>query len=168
MTRRSTLLSGAAVAAALALLTLPQPVRAHEDGEGSEHLRLAGTWNVTLRFPTCSALCSCPGGVPNIPIPALHSYVPHGALTEVGGGSNFRGPALGSWQRVGHHSYRARYKFFIFNPDGTRRASEEITSDIDVTTPDAFEATAAFDLFDSAGTLIVHGCPIHATATRFE
>jgi hypothetical protein len=161
MTRRSTFLSGAAVAAALAVLALQAPAR----GDGNT---LSGVWNVTLRFPTCSALCSCPGGVPNIPIPAVQSYLPHGALAEVPGGTGLRGPALGSWERTHGHSYHARYKFFIFNADGTRRSSEEITSDIDLTAPDAFEATATFDLFDATGTLIAQGCPINATATRFE
>jgi hypothetical protein len=137
---------------------------------GADPTTLEGTWDVTLRFPesTCTAPCSCPGNTPNLPIPALHQYQRHGALLEVSGGSPLRGPGVGSWERFDRHEFVARFKFFFFNPDGSRRGSEEVTSQIRLTGPDEFTATASFDLFDAAGKLTAQGCVINITATRFE
>ncbi len=59
---------------------------------------------------------NAPGGVPNIPIPALHTYASDGTMEEVSGGTLFRGDALGSWEHLRDQEYAARYKFFIFNP----------------------------------------------------
>lgn len=66
-TRRFTLLSGIALAAMLTLLVVQRPVSGQD--ERGEPRKLAGTWNVTLKFPDTGA-CAGPGGVPNIPIPA--------------------------------------------------------------------------------------------------
>ena len=152
--------------ASMAMLSLSfgPTAAAGQDGKG----RLAGTWNVTLKFPTCSATCPCPGGVPNLPIPALQSFQRHGSIVEIGGGSLLRGPGVGTWERTDDDRFTARFKFFIFNADGTRRGSEEITDDIELTGPDAFEANATFDLFDATGNLIGQGCAISESATRFE
>jgi hypothetical protein len=122
-----------------------------------------GTWNVTLRFPVCSAGCPCPGGVPNIPIPTLNSYLEDGTLLVALGGSLFAGPGYGSWERIGHN----QFKFFLFNSSGMLRGSEEVTKDILLTGPDAFEATSTFDVFDAAGNMTSQGCIINETATRF-
>ena len=139
-TRRFTQLPGLALAVLLTLLVGMQQ---------RQPSKLVGTWNVTLMFPDCTAICTCPGGMPNIPIPALHQYQQHGALLEVGS-SVFRGPGVGSWERFGQHQFVARFKFFLFNPDFSRRGSEEVTNDIRLTGPDKFKATATFDLFDAA------------------
>ena len=135
---------------------------------GADDRHLEGTWNVTLRFPVCSSQCPCPGGTPNIPIPALHLYLKHGSFMEVSGGSPLRSPGLGSWERIGPHQFEARFKFFLFNPDGSRRGSEEITNHIELTGPDAFEANATFDLFDAAGNMTGQGCAINESAARFQ
>lgn len=135
--------------------------------EGAKDKKLPGTWNVTLRFP-CSAGCPCPGGVLNIPIPTLNSYLEDGTLLVALGGSLFSGPGHGSWERIGHNQFKARFKFFLFNSSGMRVGSEEVTKDILLTGPDAFEATSTFDLFDAAGNMTSQGCIINETATRFE
>jgi hypothetical protein len=132
-----------------------------------EDVNLAGTWNLTLKFPECSSTCPCPGGVPNIPIPALHTYVRDGSFVEVPGGTLFRGPGLGSWKRMADDHFVAHFKFFIFNTSGGRAGSEEVTSHITLTDHDTFEAAATFDLFDPAGNMRAHGCNINETATRF-
>jgi len=138
-------------------------------GQDNEEARnLPGTWNVTLRFSDCTALCPCPGGVPNIPIPALHTYLKRESVLEIPGGTLFRGPGLGTWEHVGDHDFTAHFRFFIFNPDGSRRGSEVVTSHIDLSSPDTFEAAATFDLFDAAGNMTGQGCRINETATRFE
>jgi hypothetical protein len=130
--------------------------------------KLVGTWNVTLRFPVCDATCQCPGGVPNIPIPALHTYSSDGTMEEVSGGNLFRGDALGSWEHLRDQEYAARYKFFIFNSTGARTATEVVTSQIELQGRDAFAATATFDLFAADGvTPIPQSCIINMTATRF-
>ncbi len=74
-TRRFTLLSGIALAAMLALLVVQRPVSGQD--ERGEPRKLAGTWNVTLKFPD-PAPCAGPGGAPNIPIPALQMYLQGG------------------------------------------------------------------------------------------
>lgn len=139
-----------------------------KDDEGV-HRRLAGTWNVTLKFPVCSAACPCPGGVPNIPIPVLQTYLRDESLVEVGGSILFRGPSLGSWEHLGHHQFVARSKFFVFKSDGSGgpAANEVVTSHINVTGPDTFNAAATFDLFTPSGMVIAQGCAINETATRF-
>ena len=135
---------------------------------GADDSKLEGTWNVTVRFPVCDAICTCPGGVPNIPIQGLHQYQKHGALLDLPS-SVFRGPGVGSWERVGHKPFVARFKFFLFSPTNLSRiGSQEVTNDIRLTGPDAFEATATVDLFDAAGNMTAQGCIINGTATRFE
>jgi hypothetical protein len=162
MRTRWVLLCGIALAAVFTLLAGQRSVAWHED----EHSKLAGTWNVTLRFPDCT-VCPCPGNTPNIPIPALQSYFGDESIVEAGGGSLFRGPGLGSWERVGHREFAAHFKFFTFKPDGTRSGSEEVTSHINLTGHDTFDATASFDLFDPTGTMkTATGCAINETATR--
>jgi len=150
---------------ALALLAAGKPVAGQEGGEAR---KLVGTWNVTLRFPTCTSQCPCPGGVPNIPIPALHTYRQDESMVEAGGGSLFRGPGLGLWEHVAGHELTAHFKFFLFKPDGTPRGSEEVTNHIELTGPDTFDANATFDLFDAAGNRTGQGCPITESGTRFE
>lgn len=132
-----------------------------------EDANLAGTWNVTLKFPECSSTCPCPGGVPNIPIPALHTYVRDGSLLEVPGGTLFRGPGTGSWKHTADSRFVAHFKFFLFNASGGRTGSEEVTNHITLTNHDTFEAAATFDLFDATGNMRAQGCNINETATRF-
>jgi hypothetical protein len=137
-------------------------------GEGAQHSKLQGTWNVTLRFPVCSATCGCPGGVPNIPIPTLNTYLKDDTMLVALGGSLFSGPGHGSWERIDHNQFSARFKFFLFNPAGMLRGSEEVRKNILLTGPDTFEATSTFDVFDTAGNITAQGCIINETATRFE
>ncbi len=155
-----------AAAGAIVLLSGQRPALGEDDTRGAR--KLAGTWDVTLLFPECTPLCGCPGGVPNIPIPALHTYSPDGSILEASGGLLFRGPGLGSWEYTGNRQFTSRFKFFIFKPDGTRRGSEVVTNHINITGPESFQANATFDLFDPAGILISQGCPINETATRSE
>jgi hypothetical protein len=133
-TRRFAQLPGLALAVLLTLLV---------GSTGAESSKLAGTWDVTVRFPasSCTAPCTCPGNTPNIPIQGLHQYQQHGALLDIPS-TVFRGPGVGSWEPFGHHEFVARYKFFLFNPNFVRVGSEEVTSHIRLTGPDSFEATA--------------------------
>src|SRR5439155_17859632 len=146
----------------------PVALLGKHDGEGAKDLKLQGPWNVTLRFPVCNALCTCPGGVPNIPIPTLNTYLKDSTLLFASGGSLFAGPGHGSWERTGYNNFKARFKFFVFNANGIRVGSEEVTKAIGLTGPDAFEATSMFDFFDAAGNMTAHGCPIKETGTRFQ
>ena len=136
--------------------------------EGAQHSKLQGTWNVTLRFPVCSATCGCPGGVPNIPIPTLNTYLKDETMLVALGGSLFSGPGHGSWERVENDQFNAHFKFFLFNAAGMLRGSEEVKKNILLTGPDTFEATSTFDVFDTAGNITSQGCIINETATRFE
>jgi hypothetical protein len=136
-TRRLTLLLGTALVAVITLLVEQRPVAGQE---ASDEPKLAGTWNVTARFPECTPTCTCPGGVPNIPIPALHTYQQNGSVLEVPGGTALRGPGVGSWNHLREQDFGAHFKFFIFNPDGSRRGSEEVTSQINLTDRNSFEA----------------------------
>ncbi len=148
--------------------TSARSTQKNDKDERAEDKKLPGTWNVTLRFPTCTVTCTCPGGVPNVPIPSLNTYLKDETLLVSLGGSLFAGPGYGSWERSEHNHFSARFKFFLFTPTGMLRGSEEVTKDIRVTGPDAFEATSTFVVFDPAGNITAQGCIINETATRFE
>lgn len=165
---RGILFSGLSLAAIFLLLVGHRPVAGQDQQDQGEEQGLAGSWNVTLRFPQCTSTCPCPGGVPNIPIPAFHRYLREGTILEVPGGSLFRGPGVGSWQPLDDNQFVAHFKFFLFRSDtGGPRGSEVVTSQINLTGPNTFDANATFDLFDAAGNIIGQGCPINETATRF-
>jgi hypothetical protein len=71
---------------------------------GADNRKLEGTWNVTLRFPqeTCDRPeCACPGGMPNIPIPTLNTFLKGGGMVWSGGGNLFVGPGQGFWGALG-------------------------------------------------------------------
>jgi hypothetical protein len=146
----------------------PLPALGETEDHGNRDSKLQGTWNVILKFPVCNAVCTCPGGTPNIPVPALNTYLKDNMLLVSHGGSLFAGPGQGSWDRITHNQYKARFKFFLFNASGARVGSEEVTKTIGLTGPDAFQATSSFDFFDAAGNLTAHACPINETGTRFE
>jgi len=167
-TRRFTRLPGMTLAVMLTMLVGQGLVFGHDDGDRTEPRKLEGTWNVILNFPedTCKPECNCPPS--NIKIPTLNTFVKHGGMLW-SGGSLVVGPGQGSWERLGHNHFIARFKFFIFNlTTGSRTGSEELTKDIRLTGPDTFEATTTFDLFDVAGNQTATGCLINETATRFE
>jgi hypothetical protein len=160
-TQRFTRLSGMALAIMLTLLV--GSVRAGDS-------KLEGTWDVTLRFPasSCNNACNCPGNTPNIPIPTLNTFLKYGGMLW-SGGSLLAGPGQGSWERLGHKHFMARFKFLIFDlTTGRRTGNEELTKDIRLTGSDTFEATTTYDLFDAAGNMTTQGCIINETATRFE
>jgi hypothetical protein len=168
MKRRTIITSGRSLALLLCLSVAYVGAAGQTQQSPSAGQKLVGTWDVTLRFPVCSAACPCPGGVPNIPIPALHTYSNDGTMVEVSGGTLFRSDALGSWEHVRDQEYSARYKFFIFNPTtGARILTEVVTSQIELQGRDALEATATLDLFAPDGSTISTGCQINITGTRF-
>ena len=158
-----------ALAGALVLMVGQKPVPVQGASDDTEARGLHGTWDVTLKFPVCSTTCPCPGGVPNIPIRALHEYQKGGTLAEVPGGTLFRGPGVGSWERVDEDPFAARLKFFVFKSDGSGlpAANEVVTSHITLTGPESFTAAATFDLFSPSGIVIAQGCAINETGTRF-
>ena len=162
-TKLLTQIPGMTLAVLLALLVGQAPVFAHDDRDGAEHSKLEGTWNVTLTFVPNPAT-GCTGGGP---IPTLNTFLKDGGML-FSPGSLFAGPGQGSWERTGHNHFMARFKFLLFNPDGSRRGSEELTKDVRLTGPDTFEAITTFDFFDAAGNMTFHGCIINETATRFE
>ena len=157
------------LAGALVLMVGQKPASVQGASDETDGGKLHGTWNVTLKFPVCSTTCPCPGGVPNIPIRALQEYQKGETLVEVPGGTLFRGPGVGSWERVGENQFAAHFKFFIFKSDGSGgpAANEVVTSHITLTGPDSFDAAATFDLFTPSGMVIGQGCAINETATRF-
>ena len=170
-TRRFTQLLGITLAVMLTLLVDQGLVFGDNDGDRAEPSKLEGTWNVTMQLGRCDASCPCPPGVTtDTRVPALHMYLKHGAFVEAAGGSLLRGPGLGSWERLDHHQFEARFTFFLFNPDFSRRSRNEVMSHIHLTDPNAFEATLTLDSFDVTGnrTSPEEGCPITQSATRFE
>jgi hypothetical protein len=132
-------------------------------GADDSKLKLEGTWDVTLTFLPAPPT-GCTGGGP---IPTLNTFLKDGGML-FSAGSLFAGPGQGSWEHIRHNHFTARFKFLLFNPDGSRRGSEELTKDVRLTGPDTFEAITTFDFFDAAGNMTAHGCIINETATRFE
>ena len=158
--RRFTQLPGLCLAILLSLLV---------GSTAAEPMDIVGTWDVTVRFPECTTACPCPGSEANIPIQGMHQYQPHGALLEIPS-TVFRGPGVGSWERVSKGQFAARFKFFFFDSEFVRIGSEEVTSHIRLTGPDNFEATGTFDLFEPDGDPVQGstGFSINAIATRFQ
>jgi hypothetical protein len=131
---------------------------------------LVGTWDVILRFPesSCNNACSCPGNTPDILIPTLNTFLEHGGMLW-SAGALVVGPGHGTWEYFGDDHFTARFKFFIFDlTTGLQTGYEEVTKDICLTGPDTFAATSTYDLFDAVGTVVVQGCIVNETATRFE
>jgi len=172
--------------AVLLTLLVGQGLVFGDDDDRREPGQLEGTWDVTLTFDNCADPatpptpdtpgCSCP---PGLTVSGLHMYLKNGSYLDVSGANPLRGPALGSWERVGHHWFEARYKFFLFNTNisngvvtgFSRGGYEEVTNRIHLTGPDTFEAEAIFHLFNAEGKETSppnDGCPIHETAQRFE
>jgi hypothetical protein len=158
MKRRILITAGLSSALLSCLLMAHAGAAGQKPESRSAGQKLVGTWDVVLRFPVCDMTCQCPGGVPNIPIPALHTYSSDGTMEEVSGGTLFRSDALGSWAHVRDQEYPAT---------GARTLTEVVTSQIELQGRDAFEATATFDLFAADGSLIPQGCQINITGTRF-
>jgi hypothetical protein len=121
-TRRFARLPGLAFAVLLTLLAGQDLVFGHDDDDRREPSKLAGTWDVTLTFDNCANPatpptpdtpgCSCP---PGGTVAGLHMYLQDGSYLDVSGGNPLRGTAVRAWERVGHHQFEARYKFFLFN-----------------------------------------------------
>ena len=93
---------------------------------------------------------------------------PRGALLW-SGGSVFRGPGAGSWERLGQHHFVARFKFFLFNlptsAAGQRGGDQVIFAS---QAPIHLKLPRPSIFFDAAGALTAQGCLINETATRFE
>src|SRR5262245_19517389 len=154
-TRRFIRLSGMVLAVMLTLLV--GSVKA----DGS---KLEGTWDVILKWPeaTCArTACNCPGGVPNIPITTLNTFLKGGGM--VWSATTFLvGPGQGAWQRIDHHQFEARFKFYIFDlATGFATLYEEVTQDIHLTGRDTYTGTMTYDLFNAAGDLLVQGCAVN-------
>src|SRR5262245_61818823 len=123
-TQRLTRLSGMVLAIMLTLLV--GSVRADDS-------QLEGTWDVILKWPkaTCDiTACHCPGGVPNIPITTLNTFLKGGGMvwsTTV----LFVGPGQGQGQSLGHNDFMDHFKFYIFDlSTGFPIRYEDVTQDI--------------------------------------
>jgi hypothetical protein len=63
----------------------------------------------------------------------------------------------------------ARLKFIVLNPDGRRRASEELTKDIYLTGRETFEAITTYAYIpENPMEPTGRGCRIEETVTRFQ
>jgi hypothetical protein len=169
-TRRFTRLPGMTLAIMLTLLVGQGLVFGDDDGDRTKPIKLEGTWDVYLQCPkeTCDRTdCRCPG-CPDNAILTLNTFLKGGGMVWSGG--NLRaGTGQGAWERIGRHQFEARFKFLIFDlASGNRTGSEVLTKDISLTSPDRFEATTTYDLYDAAGSPTAEGCIINETGERFE
>jgi hypothetical protein len=171
-TRRFTRIPGMTLAVMLTLLVGQGLVFGHDDGDRTAPSKLEGAWDVTLKFPekTCDRTeCRCPGDVPNIPIPTLNTFLKHGGM--LWSATTFLvGPGQGSWERIGHNHFMARFKFYIFDLEtGFSTSSEEVTQDIHLTGRDTYTGAMPYDLFNAEGSMIAQECHVNIdTAKRFE
>jgi hypothetical protein len=169
-TRHNTLIASLALAGMLTLLV--GQGFGQDASDRAAPRKLEGTWDVILKFPkrTCDRTeCSCPGGVPNIPIVTLNTFLQ-------GGGMLWSSNALltsigqGGWKRLGRNQFETRFKFYIFDlATGFSTSSEEVTQDIHLTGRDTYTGTMTYDLFDAEGNMTAQGCLVNIdAATRFE
>ena len=156
-TQRFTRLSGMALAVMLTLLV---------GSVGADDRKLEGTWDVTLQFTGGSP--GCPSS--DMRFPTLNTFLKDGGMLFSSGGRLFTGAGQGLWERLGHNHFMARFKFFLFNGDGSLRGYEDLTKDpILLTGLDTFIATTTYHLhLEGPPPVDVYGCTIDETATRFE
>lgn len=126
--------------------------------------KIVGVWDVRVTRRDCQTGDSL--GV-NSPVMNMFNY--GGTLVETSSGSpTRRGPGLGTWEYDGRQRYKAVFRFFRFNIDGSyagiRRVSRTIELDQDL---NEFTAIATDELFDVNGNLFQTGCATEA-ATRLE
>ena len=172
-TRLCTPLPGLALAVMLALLVGPGQAFGQDDGDRAAPRKFEGTWDVTLKFPkaTCDRTeCQCPGGVPNLPILTVNTFLKGGGLLWSSAGTFLVGPGQGGWKRLGRNRFEARFKFYIFDlATGRSTGREEVTQAIRLTGRDRYTGTMTYDLFDAEGTMTAQECRANIdTATRFE
>ena len=123
---------GAAIGALLSLGTAV----AGDVGVNAWHYQpsLVGNWQfvMTVRFdaPDCTTAEPIPFG-PN-PFPGLITYHDGGTLNEYASRSpvSVRSTGFGAWKQTGKRSYRARYTFMEFDPNGLLWRTMVVESDI--------------------------------------
>jgi hypothetical protein len=148
------------------------------DNDRDNGKTLEGTWSVKVHLIDCNT--KTPKG------PAFASYLAFGGdgtLSENTANPGFavgqRGPGLGIWSHVGHHTYSAESVAFILfstpgNPPtlppfkaGTQTITQTITFEND---PDEFTSEASIEFADDATptpNVYRKGCAL-ATGTRFK
>lgn len=138
--------------------------RAEDSRQSSANARkLEGVWEsqVTIRV--------CPAGDPIRTFRGLTLFSRGGSSTATNNNPpSTNSPALGRWEYQGGRRYRAVFRFFRFNPDGTFAGAQRITRNITLSPDgDHLTGTISFEVFDVNDNLIQTGCSTE-TATRVE
>ena len=114
--------------------------------------RIIGVWDsqVTIR--------SCQTGAALATFRAMETILGDGGLVDTNAAPpSTRGPGFGRWEYLGGTQYKATFRFFLYNPDGTfagvRRVSRIIELD-----GDNLMSTVSIEVFDPNDVLISTGC----------
>jgi hypothetical protein len=156
------LYSGAVSLAAI-LVTAAAPSAAKPDlARGIAELQ--GVWTTQIRILDCSNDAVLAG-----PIPALISFNQGGTASETGPSTPMlvRGPALGTWHRLGRDTFEARFIFQRFDPGGFLIGTQTIRGHIQVASDGrTYVARGSFALNDLLGQQVGGGCS-RVDGTRF-
>lgn len=133
---------------ALMAFAIPQPAHAQRRAAALE-----GAWDSVV------TLTDCQGGT----LAVFRAYVMFNAGGTLNSTDNTpptrHGPGLGTWERLGGHSYSAPFQFFNFNPDGSFAGVQKISRTVTLSTDgNSYTSVVAFESYDPDGNLIFSGC----------
>ena len=143
------LLLAALLALAVPAATSARQSRSENHGRSGQIL---GTWNVQVTV----------NGQPTFP--ALLTFSAGGGVVETE--SDVPGTSLGSWEKIGHHTYAVAFQSFTFTGTGQPSGHVIVRSQVTLNNG-ALSGPFKFDVFDPAGHVVQSGAGT-ATATRFQ
>jgi hypothetical protein len=172
-------ISAAALAATLAFAWTQVPASARDGRESqdkqeqsqqkasdqaSAHAkRIEGVWEAQATLRVCQT------GAPLATFRAMSMFIRGGSLLDTNAAPPAtRGPGFGRWEYLGERSYRAVFRFFRYNPDGSFAGVTRVTRNITLGEGgDEFTGTGGAEVFDANDNLIATGCNTE-TARRVE
>ena len=143
------LLLAALLALAVPAATSARQSRSENHGRSGQIL---GTWNVQVTV----------NGQPTFP--ALLTFSPGGGVVETE--SDAPGTALGSWEKIGHHTYQVAFQAFTFSNAGQPNGHVIVRAHVTLSNG-TMSGPFKFDVFDPANHVVQSGAGT-ATATRFQ
>lgn len=130
---------------------------------------LEGSWSVQVTIRNCQT------GAALASFPSMNTFMRGGTMQEFSAGAAPlpRGPGHGVWSYQSGQNYSYAFQFFRFNADGTyagvtrARRQVQLGSSQFNSFGNSYEAVAAIEIFNAAGSLIATACATE-TAVRFE
>lgn len=166
------LASASLLVAALAPITsLPTPaasaqVAASEDQTSTRARRLEGVWDSQVKFVNPQT------GATLLAFRGLSMYIQGGAVNATNTIPNAPrtiGPSVGHWEYLGGKKYLVRFRFFLFNPDGSLAGSQRVTRTLTLNSgARAFTGVVATEVLDPNDNVVLQLDGGTETSVRVE